>query len=229
MIHQHSFPIRSATHSVLVLMLVVVLASVPACSGDAGPVIADKADDVRPIATGAPAPRFRVSTVAGDSFVFEPAELQRPAIIITFRGGWCPYCNMHLSELRHVLAEIGEMGIDVLFLSGDRPELLYRGLSEDTQRDIDGRDYRILSDAEANAAIALGIAFRASERTIDRRHERGDDIAGSSMTKRRILPVPAVFAIGADGLVKFAFAAPDYKIRLPAEELLAVANTLAAR
>ena len=37
---------------------------------------------------------------------------------------------MHLSELRHVVPEIRALGVDVLFLSGDRPELLYDSLGE---------------------------------------------------------------------------------------------------
>jgi len=40
--------------------------------------------------------------------------------------------------------------------------------------------------------------------------------------------VPAVFAIGQDGIIAFAYANPDYKIRLPADELLQVVERLAA-
>jgi len=117
--------------------------------------------------------------------------------------------------------------VDILFLSGDRPEQLYRSLEADTQEDIAGRDYTILSDADANAAIALGIAFRASDATINRRHEKGQDIEGSSMSLHKVLPVPAVFAIGTDGKIAFAYANADYKVRLSADELLDVAIQIA--
>ncbi len=53
---------------------------------------------------------------------------------------------MHLSELRHVVPEIDGMGIDVLFLSGDRPALLYKSLGGETREDIAGLGYTILSD-----------------------------------------------------------------------------------
>ncbi|TFG40411.1 MAG: hypothetical protein E4H42_04340 [Chromatiales bacterium] len=85
-----------------------------------------------------------------------------------------------------------------------------------------------MSDADVQAATALGIAFRASEQTINRRHEKGEDIEGSSMQKHRVLPVPAVFAIDRHGVIQFVFTNADYKIRLPADQLLATAREIAA-
>jgi peroxiredoxin len=134
---------------------------------------------------------------------------------------------MHLSELRTVVPEIVAMGVDVLFLSGDRPEMLYASLKEDTQGDIADLGYRIYSDADAQAAIALGIAFKASERTIKRRLDKGQDIEGSSMLSHGVLPVPAVYAIDTSGTIRFDFVEPNFKVRLPSEELLAVAKQLA--
>ena len=196
--------------------------------GHADGTIASNAEAIRPLQVGQAAPRFIVETVNHDPFVFNPDNLERPVLLVSFRGGWCPFCNMHLSELRHVIPEIGAMGVDVLFLSGDRPDLLYRSLDAETQADIAALDYTLLSDADAQAATALGIAFEASATTIERRRDKGDDIDGSSMLRRGVLPVPAVFAVGADGKIAFAYANPDYKVRLPADELLAVASRLAA-
>jgi peroxiredoxin len=103
---------------------------------------------------------------------------------------------------------------------------LYASLAAETQETIAGLDYRIYSDADATAAIALGIAFKAEQATIDRRLEKGQDIRESSMLKQGVLPVPAVFVIDRTGIVRYSFAEPDYKIRLPAEQLLAVVAEL---
>ncbi len=197
--------------------------------GHADAPIAATAEQIAPLGSGDKAPRFIVQNIDGKNFDFDPRELERPAVIITFRGGWCPFCNMHLSELRNVIPEISEMGIDVLFLSGDRPELLYESLEAETQQDIADLDYAIYSDADANAAIALGIAFRPSEKTLNRRDEKGDDIEGSSMLKHDVLAVPAVFAVDADGVISFVYANPNYKVRLPANGLLEVAKTMASQ
>lgn len=196
--------------------------------GHADVPVADSADLIRPLSVGDLAPRFVVKTVESGAFHFNPENLDKPVMLLVFRGGWCPYCNMYLSEMRHVIPEIRALGIDVLFLSGDRPELLYESLEHQAQADIAGLDYTILSDADAQASLALGIAFKASQRAIDYVNSKGDGYRESSMERQGILPVPAVFAIGRDGVIAFTFINPDYKKRLPADELLAAARAIAA-
>lgn len=226
---KNRFNSRTTVAGVLSLVLLMSLAcSMSMRSGHADVPIADSAGQAQPLQAGQDAPRFVVRTVDNVPYSFDPRALERPVVLITFRGGWCPFCNMHLSELKDVVAEIDAQGVEVLFLSGDRPDLLYQSLSRETQDDIAALNYTILSDADAQAAIALGIAFKASQRTIDRRYEKQQDIDDSSMLRHGVLPVPAVFAIGTDGVIAFTFAEPNYKVRLPADELLQVVRELAA-
>lgn len=194
--------------------------------GHADSPVAATADAIQPLQAGEKAPHFVVRSPDGEVFDFDPRKLKRPAVVVMFRGGWCMYCNLHLSELRHVVPDIHESGVDVLFLSGDRPELLLESLSAETRQAIDGLDYRIYSDADANAAIAFGVAFRASDRTINRRHDKGDDILDSSMARHGVLPVPSVYAVDRKGDIAFAYNNADYKVRVPAEELLSIARRL---
>lgn len=181
------------------------------------------AEEVSPLASGDRAPAFTVRTVNDEPYVFDPDALQRPAILISFRGGWCPYCNLHLSELRNVIPQLNSMGFDVLFLSGDRPDQLYSSLAEETQQDIDGRGYTILSDADTSAARALGTAFRINDGLTDYLERKGRDYQGTSIGKHNALAVPAVYVINRDGNIVFDFVNADYKVRLPADELLAAA------
>jgi peroxiredoxin len=209
------------------VMLMSLMCSLSVQKSQAEIVIAESADLINPVKSGEQAPSFLVLDADGKEFSFDPDALERPVVLITFRGGWCPFCNMHLSELRTVVPDIAAMGVDVMFLSGDRPEMLYASLAMDTQEDIADLDYKIYSDADAQAAIALGIAFKASERTINRRLDKGQDIDDSSMLNHGVLPVPAVYAIDTSGMIRFDFVEPDYKVRLPSDELLAVAKDLA--
>jgi peroxiredoxin len=188
--------------------------------------IADSAEQIAPLQPGQQAPRFTVREVDGSPFTFEPEDLRRPAMIITFRGGWCPYCNAHLSGLRHVIPAIVERGMDVLFLSGDRPQLLYSSLKSETRQSIAGLGYRILSDADMEAASALGVAFKVPSQMGESFRQRGRDIGNSSIDLHQALPVPAVFVIDTDGIIRFTYANPDYKVRLPAEKVLAAAEPL---
>jgi len=221
------------TRSLILASLAAVLIFSLVCSaairhGHADVPVAETADLIQPLGVGDLAPRFFVETVKSDAFDFNPEKLDKPVMLLIFRGGWCPYCNVYLSDMRHVIPEIRSLGIDVLYLSGDRPELLYESLEQQAQEDIEGLDYTILSDADAQASISLGIAFKAAQRTVDYVKKKGDGFRKSSMELHGILPVPSVFAIGRDGVIAYTYINPDYKVRLPADELLAAARAIAA-
>ena len=184
------------------------------------------AEETTPLKTGDRAPSFTVRTVADEPYRFDPENLDRPTILISFRGGWCPYCNMHLSELRTVIPELNENGFDVLFLSNDRPDMLYSSLKMETQESINGLDYVILSDADIDAAMALGTAFRTDKGMTDYLDGKNRDYAGSSIGKHNALAVPAVYMIDTDGNIVYDFVNADYKVRLSADDLLAAASEL---
>lgn len=220
--------IRSTLHGAFAaLFFASLVCSLALRSGHADVPIAATADETQPLQVGDAAPRFVVEQVDGSPYDFNPQELDKPTLLLTFRGGWCPYCNVYLSDMRFVIPEIRELGVDVLFLSGDRASELYDSLSTQAQEDIEGLDYTILSDGNAQAAMALGIAFRASDRLRDHL-DRKDLLEGSSVGTHNVLPVPAVFAVDTDGVIRYSFTNPDYKVRLPADELVAVAKEIAA-
>jgi peroxiredoxin len=186
--------------------------------------IADGPDSVTPLAVGDAAPAFTVYEVDGSAYDFDPTAIDEPTLIITFRGGWCPFCNAQLSGLRTVLPELRAGGMNVLFLSADRPEILHSSLMQDTQENISGLDYHILSDAGLNAASALGIAYRVPEDTLAAYEGRGRDMGNSSIALHSALPLPAIFIVDTDGEVRFSYSNPDFRVRLPADEVRAAAE-----
>ena len=216
-----------ATFVVLLISSLIVSISQRGVAADIMELPA-RAEDISPKQVGDRAPSFSVQTVDNEPFNYDPDNLERPPVLISFRGGWCPYCNMHLSELRHVIPEIRQAGFDVLFLSNDRPEQLYDSLKQETQEDIDGLDYVILSDADLSAALALGTAFTVSDELVDYLDEKGRDYDESSMTKYRALAGPAVVLVDTSGEIRFFYANPNYKVRLSADELKLAADELLA-
>lgn len=218
---------QGALHIGFLLTVVLSLAcSLAMQAGHADVPVAKDAESVQPLKAGDAAPYFIVRDTENEEFVFDPASINKPAIFIAFRGGWCPYCNLHLSELRHVLPELKDMNIDVYFLSGDRPDQLIASLQPETRDDVENLDYVLLSDADASAAIAFGTAFRAPERVSEWLDSKGRDYADSSVDRHGVLPVPSVFAIGTDGKIAYAYTNADYKIRLSPDELMDVAKSL---
>jgi hypothetical protein len=93
-------------------------------------------------------------------------------------------------------APLVALGYDLLFLSADRPELLYSSLKEP------GLNYRILADARMTAARAYGVAFRVDDVTAARYKGFGIDLEAASGETHHELPVPAVFIVDRSGVIR---------------------------
>ncbi len=180
--------------------------------------VPDDAADVKPLMVGEMAPDFSATRPSGETFQFKSTERDRAAMLIFYRGGWCPYCNKHLAELRDTVPQLKAAGTDVYFLSADRPALLVDSLTEEVP------DYELLSDASLEVARRYGIAFRVDDDTVERYKTYGIDLEEASGYEHHQLPVPAVFLIGTSGKIEFAHANPDYKERLDSAALLAAAG-----
>jgi len=199
----------------MLALLLLLLAPVAALSQ-----IHDSAEQVRPILPGMSAPEVEFLDVESKPVPLDPAALEKPLVLTFYRGGWCPYCNLHLAELRTAEAELVELGFDVWFASPDRPELLAEG-------DQVGLGYRLLSDSTLAAAQAFGIAFRVDPVLVARMAQGGMDINARSGQDHGALPAPATFIIGTDGVVQFSYVNPDYSVRLAPSVLLAAAKAYA--
>jgi peroxiredoxin len=166
-------------------------------------------------------PAFSLLDAAGNPVHFDPDQLDAPLILTFYRGGWCPFCNLHLAELRHAQSELTEMGFTVWFISMDRPDLLYGSLEDP---DI---GYTVLSDAKLEATRAFGIGFRVDADTVERYRGFGIDLDAVSGEGHHVLPAPSTFLIGKDGMIRFQYTNPDYAVRLDPEVLLAAAQAYA--
>jgi peroxiredoxin len=180
--------------------------------------IHSSAEEVQPLLIGMNAPDFTVRDVENQAFRFESGTQANPIILTFFRGGWCPYCNMHLSELRLAEKQLKEMGFDIWFISIDKPELLLESLDDP---DI---GYTVYSDSALNATRAFGLAFRVDDEMNERYLSFDIDLERASGENHHVLPAPATYIIGTDGIINFAYINPDYKVRLHPNVLLAAAT-----
>ena len=142
----------------------------------------------------------------------------QPLVLIFYRGGWCPYCNVHLGQLQEIDPQLRAMGYRIVAVSPDRPEELAKSAEKE------GLNYILLSDSKMAAAKAFGLAFTVDGPTLAKYTEYGIDLETASGEKHHMLPVPAVFLIGTDGVIDFVYANPDYKTRIDPEVLLTQAK-----
>ena len=193
-----------------VLMAVPALAAIP-----------DSPQEAHPLSVGARAPIFAARTTEGALRSFGPDSYKKPTVVLFYRGGWCPYCNVQLSDLRLVEPKLRKSGFEIVFLSTDRPELLYTSLKAS---DI---HYTLLSDSHLEAARAFHVAYHVDDATLSKMQEYGVDLEATTGTKQHELPVPSVFIIDTSGIIRFVYSNPDYTIRLGADALWAAAQPLA--
>lgn len=204
---------RNTASPVLTVLCLAAALAAPASQAE----IAASAEQTQPLPDGVAAPAFTARNADGSDFVFEPSALERPAMLIFYRGGWCPYCNRHLAELRHVVPELEQRGMDVYFLSADSPANLASALHGDAEN----LDYTLLSDARLGAAEAFGLAFRVPDDYYQAAKEYGVDLEEASGETHHALPIPAAYLIDTEGMIRFGHTNPDYTQRLSADELRA--------
>jgi peroxiredoxin len=205
----------------MILVALLALQSEPVLAGQRTD-IHPQANEVQPLLPGMAAPAFTVRNARGEEMAFDPTGLERPLVLSFFRGGWCPYCNLHLAEMRKAESELRQMGFDIWFISIDRPEELYASLE---QPEI---GYIVLSDSQLAATRAFGLAFRVPDELVEKYLGFGIDLEGASGETHHVLPAPSTYIIGTDGVIRFQYTNPDYKVRLHPDVLLAAARAYRA-
>lgn len=200
--------------------LLCLFLAVAAPCADAAP--ATSPQEVRPLLLGSALPDAGLRDLDGKPVRLREVADGKPLVLVFYRGGWCPYCNLQLSELRKLGVPLGELGYRIVAISPDRPEAL--------RETLDGKslDYTLLSDSRAEAIEALGIGFRVDDATLAKYAEYGVDLEAASGETHHVLPVPSVFVVDAAGVIQFHYVNPDYRIRVPADLLLAAARSALA-
>lgn len=177
------------------------------------------AEDINPVLTGTKIPDVTVTDINGNTIDLIDRVSGKPSILIFYRGGWCPYCNLQLSKLQKIDSSLKSLGYEILAISPDRPEELRKSIEKNNL------GYTLFSDSSMNASLQFGIAFKVADETIEKYKSYDIDLESSSGLKHHLLPVPSVFILGTDGVIKFEYTNPNYKIRLEPEALLAEAKS----
>ena len=204
-----------------ILIIGTLLASMLCAAASSTDPVAPNAEAVVPLKVGDVMPLVTVRTAAGNPRSIGPAPLEKPTILVFYRGGWCPYCNRHMGALKEVEPDLLKLGYSLLFLSPDRPELLYSSLKDPTVR------YTLLSDASMEAASAYHVAFHVDDAGMAQYKSFGVDLEAASGQTHHLLPVPAVFIMDRAGVIRFVHANPDFTTRIEPAELLQAARSIA--
>ena len=191
------------------LLMIMILSSL--LLSTAAQSIPGTPTDISPLLIGEKIPDIQLSNLEGKKVSLNDIISKEQTLLIFYRGGWCPYCNLHLAELQSIESEILKSGFNIIAISPDSPDNLKASIEKHKL------NYTLLSDSKTEAARAFGIAFQASERYGEMLGK-----ASGSLNTQGLLPVPAVFVLNKRGEILFEYINPDYKKRLKGSLLLAV-------
>jgi peroxiredoxin len=144
-----------------------------------------------------------------------------PAVVVFYRGAWCPYCNLTLRVYEQQLVpKLTELGVQLIAVSPQKPD---NSLSTE---EANGLSYAVLSDPGNRLTSALGIlAPEVGQETIEARESIGTDVASHNADGTSRVPMPTTIVVDREGTIRWIDVHPDWATRSePADILDAVAR-----
>ncbi len=138
-----------------------------------------------------------------------------PAVVVFYRGDWCPYCNLTLRTYQQQLtAPLRERGVVLAAVSPQRAD---GSLNMKQKNDL---EFAVLSDPGNVLAGALGILTAPSPGTRAAQAELGLDIATTNADNTAAVPMPTTVIVDAAGVIRWVDAHPDYTTRSEPADIL---------
>jgi alkyl hydroperoxide reductase subunit AhpC len=145
----------------------------------------------------------------------------RPAVIVFYRGGWCPYCNLALrthSQKPH--PALAERDIELIAVSPKKPD---GSLSTQQKNEL---PFSVLSDPGNALAADLGILLPARTKEIRAAQEEiGTDLLTVNADGTQNLPMPTVALLDAGHQLRWIDVHPDYTTRTEVADILTAVTT----
>ncbi len=150
--------------------------------------------------------------------------LEKGPLVVSFnRGHWCPYCRLHVDALARAEAEIASFGAQVVVIS---PETSAWAAELKAYAKA---PFPILSDLDGGYALEMNLLFWVGDEAQRAMSGAGVDLVQFQGNDTWMLPIPATFVVGADGVVVARFVDPDYRRRMEVEDLLEALRVNAVR
>ena len=171
---------------------------------------------------GDPMPDGELLDVGGQPTTLAETLGASPAVIVFYRGAWCPYCNIALRTYQaQLVPALAERGIPLVAISPQTPD---GSLSTQETKEL---TFTVLSDPGNQIAGRLGILTAPSEGTRAAQLQLGLDLTQVNADGTTGIPMPTVIAVDAAGVIRWIDVHRDYTTRTePGQILQAVTQTI---
>jgi peroxiredoxin len=164
---------------------------------------------------GEPMPAFLLPDDQGRLVRLEDLLGKGPVALAFNRGQWCPFCRINVDALARAEKEVAAENRHIAAIVPDRQKFAVWLRSEANA------PFPVLTDMDNGYAMNLDLAFYVGDELKHMMVSMGWDPSVSQGTDNWMLPIPATFIVGTDGIIHARFIDPDYRMRMAIEDLLA--------
>lgn len=168
----------------------------------------------------APAGQFLDS--AGKLVSLASLYAERPIVLMSFRGRWCPFCDLTLKAFNAIQGDINAAGAHLIAVS---PQTVEQTALTKSER---GLAFDVMSDPHNAAAEAFGLAWSLTEEERGLYKAFNSNLDQANGDDRWALPAPAAFVIDQQGIVRWAYVDPNHTRRPEPADVLAAVRALNA-
>jgi peroxiredoxin len=163
---------------------------------------------------GEPMPDFLPPDEAGHLVRLADLFEKSPVVLSFHRGHWCPYCRLNADALAKIAPDVERFGGQIVAIS---PEKRRYGAE---LKSYAKAPFPVLADINNGYALELNLLFWVGDEKRAAMRAGGFDIAPYQGNETWMLPIPATFVVGQDGVVRARHIDPDYRHRMNLDDLL---------
>jgi peroxiredoxin len=172
-------------------------------------------------APGALMPDGELLDIHGAATSLAQVRAGRPAVVVFYRGAWCPYCNIALRTYQAELAPaLADRGFVMIAVSPQKPD---GSLSTAETNEL---SYAVVSDPGNRLASALGILTEPSPEAAAAAQKVGLDVAERNADGGLTLPMPTTVVVDANGVIRWIDVHPNYTTRSEVPDILAAVDSV---
>ncbi|WP_454630580.1 peroxiredoxin-like family protein [Bradyrhizobium cenepequi] len=162
-------------------------------------------------------PLFMLPDETGRLVNLESLTAEGPVVVMFYRGHWCPYCRLSVNAVVQAQDRMKAMGAQVVAIMPETQRYAEQFKSES------GARFPVLTDLDNGYALSLNLAIWLGPEI--QRLLSYLDLSGFHGNDGWVLPIPATFVVGRDGIVQTRFVDPDFRKRMQVDELIAAVQS----
>jgi peroxiredoxin len=165
------------------------------------------------------APDATLESWDGEEVTLSDLWKEKPLVLVWYRGGWCPYCNLQLRAMEKKLESLGGAGGQLVAISPELPENAKRTAEQNKL------SFPVLWDKESKVGKEYGIVFELPEAIAPMYRDQLQLPKVNGYDKLE-LPLSATYVIDREGVIRYAFLDADYTKRAEPKEIIEAVKKL---